>query len=270
MTRFHSLLGGGALALAALLVPTTHAQDKAPTISTNAPWVSSAAMGLTLTRGNSKTLLFTVNALTERKTPKHEIFLGADGTYGETTDQETNDKDRTAGSAHGFAQYNYLFTERFYGYARLDGLHDAVADIHYRFSLSPGVGYYFIKNKTTFLAGEVGPGFVTERVHDGGRGTNSLGQSLDRDNDQEYMTIRFADRFEHKFSDTVRVWQTAEFLPQIDYWRNYIINAEVGIEAALSKKLALRTYVQDTYDNEPAPGRKKNDLKWITALAYKF
>jgi putative salt-induced outer membrane protein YdiY len=268
MTRFNSFIAVGALALAAILAPGAHAQ--APTIQTNAPWVSSASVGLTLTRGNSKTLLFAADIKTERKGPKNEIALGADGTYGETTDQETDDTDRSAGSAHAFAQYNYLFTERFYGYARLDGVHDAVANIHYRLSFSPGAGYYFIKNPKTYLAGEVGPGFVTERTHDDSRGYDALGNDLDRDDDQEYMTIRFADRFEHKFSNTVRVWQTAEFLPQIDYWRNYIINCEVGLEAALSKKLALRTYVQETYDNEPAPGRKKNDLKWVTALAYKF
>lgn len=264
MTRINSLLAVGALALAAFVVPSATAQDKAPTISTNPPWVSSASMGLTLTRGNSKTLLFAADIKTERKGPKNELAFGADGTYGETTTEDSNgdeQTDRTSGSAHAFGQWNYLFTERFYGYARLDGLHDAVADIHYRVSFSPGAGYYFVKNKTTYLAGEVGPGFVTERVHN---------DALDRDDDQEYMTVRFADRFEHKFSDSVRIWQTAEFLPQIDRWHNYIINAEVGVEAALSKRLALRTYVQDTYDNEPAQGRKKNDLKWITALAYKF
>lgn len=266
MTRINSSLAGGSLALAAILVPSAQAQDKAPVIQTNAPWVSSAAMGLTLTHGNTETLLYTANLQTQRKTPKHEVFLGADGTYGENTDQDTDDTDQTAGSAHGFAQYNYLFTERFYAYGRFDALHDAVADIHYRFSFSPGVGYYFIKNPKTFLAGEFGPGVVTERLHH--NDTDIPGDT--RDDDQEYITLRFADRFEHKFSDAVRVWQTAEFLPQIDRWENYIINAEVGIEAALSKKLALRSYVQDTYDNEPALGRKKNDIKWITALAYKF
>ena len=141
MIRLNSLLAVGALALAALLAPTTNAQDKAPTISTNPPWVSSASMGLTLTRGNSKTLLFAADIKTERKGPKNELAFGADATYGETTDQATDDTDRTAGSVHGFGQWNYLFTERFYGSARLDGLHDAVADIHYRFSFSPGAGY---------------------------------------------------------------------------------------------------------------------------------
>jgi hypothetical protein len=62
----------------------------------------------------------------------------------------------------------------------------------------------------------------------------------------------------------------AEFLPQIDRWKNYIINAEVGAEASLTKKTALRVVLQDTFDNQPAPGRKKNDLKLVTSVVVKF
>ena len=65
----------------------------------------------------------------------------------------------TAGTSRGFAQYNRLFTERVFGYLRLDGLHDAIADIEYRFTFSPGVGYYFIKNAQTTLSGEAGSVF---------------------------------------------------------------------------------------------------------------
>jgi len=73
-------------------------------------------------------------------------------------------------------------------------------------------------------------------------------------------------------SDRARVWQTAEFLPQVDDLNNYIINAEVGIEADLNTtgKLALRAYLQDTYNNVPAKGREKNDAKLVAAIAYKF
>lgn len=261
-TKPYAIMAVSALALTFSSV----AQEKAPTIKTNAPWESSAAVGLTLTRGNSKTLLFTANAQTQRKTAQDEITLGADGTYGETTDQKTDDTTRNAASAHAFGQYNYLFTEKFYGYARVDALHDAVADVHYRFTVGPGAGYYFIKNPKTRLSGEVGPGYVFERLHNSGRD----GFSDSTDEDDDYMTIRFAERFEHKFSDTVRLWQSLEFLPQVDRFHNYIINAELGVEAQLTKQLSLRTFAVDTYDNIPAEGRKKNDIKLVTALAYKF
>ena len=48
------------------------------------------------------------------------------------------------------------------------------------------------------------------------------------------------------------------------------MNAEIGIETGITTQISLRTYLQDTYDHEPAPGRQKNDLKFVTAIAYKF
>ena len=155
----------------------------------------------------------------------------------------------------GFAQYNRLFTEKFYGYARLDGLHGAVADVDYRFTFGPGAGYYFIKNETTSFSAEVGPSFIVEKVG---------GQT------DEYLALRIGEKFEHKFSERARIWQMAEILPQVDDWENFIVNAEIGAEASLTERLSLRAYVQDTYDNQPAEGRENNDVKLVSALGYKF
>ncbi len=87
-----------------------------------------------------------------------------------------------------------------------------------------------------------------------------------------YATLRVGEKFHQALSDRARLWQTAEFLPQVDQLNNYIINAELGIEADLTKdkKFRLRSYVTDTFNNEPATGRKQNDLTWVTAIAYNF
>ena len=61
-----------------------------------------------------------------------------------------------------------------------------------------------------------------------------------------------------------------EFLPQVDRPDNFLVNTEVGAEAALTKRLSLRTVVQDNFANDPAPGRKDNDVKLVSGLAYKF
>jgi len=212
-------------------------------------WEHSVSLGLTLTKGNSDTLLGTANWLSQAKWDKNELRLGADGAYGE------NDSKRNTQTAHAFAQYNRLFTERFFGYLRVDGHHDDIADIDYRVVLSPGAGYYFIKNEKTQLSGEVGPGWVFEK-----KGGVS----------DDYFTIRFAERFEHKFNDRVRVWQSVEYLPQVEEWSDYIINAEVGLETMMSKMLSLRAYLQDSYVSNPAAGRDRNDLKLVTAIAFKF
>ena len=212
-------------------------------------WESSGGLGLTLTRGNTDTLLFTGNLRTAKKALSYEISAGADATYGE------DDNTKNAESFKSFGQYNYLFAERWFGYFRIEGFHDAIADIEYRFTFSPGLGYYFIKNDKAQLSAEVGPAFIYEKQGDDTKG---------------YFTARVGEKFEYKFSEKAKLWQSVEFLPQVDDLDNYIINAEIGIETPLTPKLSLRTYLQDTFDHEPAPGREKNDLKLVTGLAYKF
>jgi len=44
----------------------------------------------------------------------------------------------------------------------------------------------------------------------------------------------------------------------------------VGVESGLSKSWALRFVLQDTYDNQPAPGRKENDFKVIAGIQWKL
>jgi putative salt-induced outer membrane protein YdiY len=212
-------------------------------------WQSSVSLGFTLTKGNSDTVQGVAKWLTARKWDQNELRFGADGTYGEA------DGKTTAQVFHGFAQYNRLFSDRLFGYIRLDGYHDRIADIDYRFVLSPGMGYYFIKNERTLLSAEVGPGYILEKK--GGR-------------TDDYVTIRFAERFEQKLGEKARLWQSLEYLPQVDDWGNYILNGEIGVESPLSAALSLRAYIQDTFTSQPAEGRKENDVKLVTAVAYKF
>lgn len=212
-------------------------------------WDKSASLGLTVTQGNSDTVLVTGDVRATRKWTSDTADLGASFAYGENSSVKNNEVFR------GFGQWDHLFTERFYGYVRAEALHDAVADVEYRVTLSPGVGYHFIKTDATKLSGELGPAVIFEKQ--GNRETS-------------YFTARVAEKFDHKLSDRARLWESVEFLPQVDHVENFIVNSEIGVEASLTKKTSLRVYVQDTYDNEPAPGRKKNDLKLVSAIAVKF
>ncbi len=59
-------------------------------------------------------------------------------------------------------------------------------------------------------------------------------------------------------------------MQQLDEDNNFLINAEVGAEAALTKHISLRTVLQDNFANVPAPGRRDNDVKLISGIVYKF
>lgn len=245
---YTSLLCAAALT-AATVTSFAQSAPTAPAAPKDTGWITTAAFGLSLSKGNTDNTLVNGNLITSRKWGRNEMDMGTDGTYGET------DGVRSAGNLHGFGQYNRLFSERVFGLLRVDAVNDSIADINYRVTVSPGAGYYFIKSTNTFLRGEVGPGFVFEKV--GGVSDS-------------YVTLRLAERFEHTLNERVKLWQSLEFLPAVEDFSDYVINAEIGIDTSLTKKLSLRTFVQDSYDSTPAAGRKKNDIKLVAAIVYKF
>lgn len=228
------------------------AQGSQPT-STEAPkkvrWESEIALGLTLTSGNTDTVMLTADARTQRKKHPTEWSFGLSASYGEVEDVKSTELLR------GYGQFNRLFGEYWFGYLRADGLHNDITGVDYRFTVGPGLGRYLIKRTQTTLRVEAGGTFLWERV-----------AGIEKD----YVAVRFAERFEHKISDRVRMWQSAEFLPAVEDWSDYVLNMEAGIDSALSKSLSLRVYLQDIYDSKPAPGRKPNDLRLVSALVVKF
>jgi putative salt-induced outer membrane protein YdiY len=238
--------------------PSTNAAAAHPKVPTPTNgWKSTISLGVTLARGNTDTTLASATFNTEKKWPLNDLMFGADGLYGETKNPGQQKFTESAEVLHGFSQYNRTITDGLYGYARIDGFHDGIADIKYRLTLAPGIGYYFITNKVMDLRAEIGPGYIREQL-DGYT--------------ESFATLRIGEKFRYAISAHAKAWESIEFLPQVNQFNNYIVNAEVGVEASLNKanNLSLRSVLQDSYNNIPALNRLRNDLKLITSLVYKF
>jgi len=222
-------------------------------------WESVVTAGVTLTRGNSENFLATIAIGTKRKWTDDELLLGANAGYGDNTTKQadgTKVNTVTDSYAKGYAQWNHLFTERVYAGLRVTGDHDDIADLAYRVTVSPLAGYYFIKETNTFLAGEIGPSYVNEKY---------FNQDAD-----DYIGLRLGERFEYKFIGGSKVWESVEYIPKIEDFGNFLVNAEIGISAPINKSLSMSLVLQDTYKSVPAAGKEKNDLKLIAGLSYNF
>ncbi len=229
--------------------------EAAPPVPDTNHWDTTAAAALTLTRGNSQTFLGTLSLDTKRVWKQNEVDLGVSGGYGESKVNDVNTKNTEF--LQGYGQYNRLFTQRFYGALRLDGQYDGIAGIDYRFRVSPMAGYYLIKNDKMTLAAEAGPSLIYEHL----QGQASHG----------YWAARLAERFEYKLTATTKVWESFEYLPKVDDWaNNYLANFEAGIDTSITAHWSLRVVFQDMYANEPAAGRKNNDMRLMAGTAYKF
>ncbi len=224
---------------------------------------TSFSLGATLADGNSKTLLGHVSLVREGKIKRlQSVRTGIEGNYGESTVRKTtieNDEDvevretsTTLENARAFGYAQSELSERTFAY--LDGsvVYDGIAEIDYRALLGPGLGAYLIKRAGTALSLEIGAAYLWEEVF------------ATRD---DYLAVRMGEKFEHELSDTSRIWQSAEFLPKSDDFADYLLNAELGIEAALNTRMNLRFMLQNSYDSTPGGNLKKNDMTFITVIS---
>jgi putative salt-induced outer membrane protein YdiY len=221
---------------------------------TTTNWHGNVAFGLSLARGNSDTFLMNASALAAREWNQNELKFGADGQYGLNNWGQSN-QTQSADSVHGFADYKRLITDRFYGDLNVDGTHDDLADLRYRLIVGPAIGYYFIKSDATKVNGEIGPSFIDEKL-----GSNTL----------SYVTMRVTEHAEHAFNKGSKIWEQVDYLPQVDDFNNYLVNTEVGAEAALNTRLSLRIVAKDQFNSQPAAGRKENDITLVSAVVFKY
>ena len=217
-------------------------------------WNGNVAFGLSLARGNANTFLMNASALAQRAWEQNELKFGADGQYGLNNWGQSN-QTQSANSIHGFGDYKRLITERLYWDLNVDGTHDDLAALRYRLIAGPALGYYFIKSDATKVNGEIGPSFIYEKL-----GSETKG----------YVTMRVTERAEHAFNKGAKVWEQVDYLPKVDDFNNYLLNSEVGAEAALNTRLSLRVVAKDQFNSRPAAGRKENDITLVSALVYKF
>lgn len=228
------------MTLLAASVLVAHAEEKAPA-------ENSIALGVTLTDGNTETLLATLGAEHNRKRDAYTLRLALNGAYGEDKDETT------AENLKGVAEYRKHLSERAYLLAGLSALYDAIADVDYRAILSVGPGYFLMKDDKASLGVEVGPAFITEKV---------------AGIENEEFALRAGQRYERQLSPTARTWQSLEYIPLVDDFDDYLLNVEIGIEAAINSSAAIRLVVKNAYDSTPAADKEESDTTVIGALVF--
>lgn len=219
--------------------------------ATPAGFKTSLAVGMTLTDGNSETMQANGALLTEgEKEGLGSVRAGVEGKYGESTVDEN--KDTTVENVRTFANVKKTISPRTFGSVNGEVLYDDIAQIDYRATLGPAAGVYLVKNDKASLSVEAGPSYIWEET------------AGVRD---DYLALRFAERADYALSKTSRLWQSAEYIPSADYVEDYLLNAEIGAEAAMNTRLNLRLVLQDKYDNTPGAALEKNDVTLVAGVS---
>ena len=236
--------------LALTLLATTQSLLASPqplTAETSSSWKNTAAAGLSLAKGNSDNLSYNLHLLSSYEHDNTEAKLGADWHYAENNDVKNTD------SFKAFGEYRYLLSDRAYLGTNTSYLVDDITDIDYRIDLGVVAGYYLLKNKDQKLSFETGPGYVWQDQ---------------ADITDDYLTLRFALRYEQQLAQRSKLWFSSIYTPAADDFSDYLLSAEAGIDTAINDHWAIRTAIRYQYDSTPAPDRQSGDTLLTVGLRY--
>ena len=214
---------------------------------TSSSWENEAAAGVSLAKGNSDNLSYNLHLLSSYELDNIEAKLGADWHYAENNDVKNTD------SFKAFGEYRYLLNDRAYLGTNASYLVDDITDIDYRIDLGVVAGYYLLKNKDQKLSFEAGPGYVWQDQ---------------ADITDDYMTLRFALRYEQQLAQRSKLWFSSIYTPAADDFSDYLLSAEAGIDTAINDHWAIRTAIRYQYDSTPAPDRQSGDTLLTVGLRY--
>jgi len=212
-------------------------------------WDFTAALGFTLTSGNSDsvTLLFGAEGKREWELWKLGMKIGI--LYAES------DGNQTASEWIFIEKLERKLSERATIFQLLLLEHDEEEDLAYRIQLTFGYNRRLVKKEKFELWGNVGAGVLYESFFDDTR-TQAIAQ----------LGINFT----WQITKTLKYTQVLTFFPSLSDGGEFRMYWESVFETPISDHFNLRFSIIDRYDSNPQPGVKDNDLTIGIALAVKF
>ena len=213
-------------------------------------WDKSMLLGLNLTSGNADTMLLNGRLAATRDYENNIWNFSLAGAYAEQ-DNDDGETQQTQEVVNAIANYKRVFDESYYGGFGTRFLYDGIADVDYRVFLKPALGTFLLRDDEFKLSVEAGPGMVFEEV---GNISN------------EYFAPFVGQRVDWKISQTASLFETAEVMFDAEDADNYLVTAELGVEAAINSTLSLVVSVTNNYDGVPAEDKEKSDTVVGSAL----
>lgn len=182
---------------------------------------------------------------------------------GASRDESTKSKDKI--EVEG--QYDHFWTKRFYNYVNARYDRDVIQGLDRRFKLGAGFGWQWLENRSFDLTGrwnfnqELGAAYMSDSWKD---------EQPDRKDD--YATVRYAHhlKYEPKWTKGLEIFHNFEYLPEVDDFEIYLVNADVGISTMVFWNINLIAKIDWEFNSKPCAGRDKHDVRYMVGFGYKW
>lgn len=238
--------------------PTSLALGDIVKINPDKPhWKGTLGAGATLVRGNTKSATASVNAEAARRTENGRTSLGAGYYFANQRDNSTRADSTIADNWFLKGQYDHFFSKSFYGYGALRYEKDRIANLDIRLTPGMGLGYQWIETDDLNFSTEAGGTWVYERY-------------TEPDETRTYMAGRLAYHLDKNFNEHVKGFHNVEYIPSFERAESFLVNADIGLRAAVTARMAIEVKSQIAYNSQPSEDRENKDLRHILGVAWTF
>ncbi len=213
-----------------------------------ARWSATLEAGLFVTEGNKDIFRASGRAEARRTSAKDLLKFYISGEYSEEDDE------RSTSEVKGGAYYEYQFTQRWFGYGRMDLEYDEFENLDLRVSTALGVGYYWLKKPEHELKTRGGMGYLHEAYRDG----------LTYDAAQAELGLDYR----VDLAPWVQFTHSTTWYPTFEALRDYRLVSDSALLFPLgdSKTWKLKLGALYEYDSIPNPGFERLDQTYYANI----
>lgn len=238
--------------------PKTLALEDISKINPEKPqWKGAVTAGATMSRGNTENNTCTVHAETSRRSETDRTTFSA-GYYFANQRNNTTGKNSTSADEWYFkGQYDYFLTTVFYGYGNFRYDKDRIANLNMRSTPGLGLGWQWVETEKMSWSTEAGLNWVYEKYSD-------------PEETRRYTAGRVAWHFDRSLNELMKLTHNLEYIPSMKNTDAYLVNADVGLRAAITSRLILEVKTELAYNSQPADDKKNSDVRYILSLGWTF
>lgn len=253
------LLPQTVLAAAAFSVISTPALAE---LKTDGLWRATGGAALSQSSGNTEATSVAITLDAVNATTSDKTTLGGAYNYGRSKAAGISTTNTEKWNL--FGQYDYNLGPRMYGFGRLDGQGDKLADLDLRLGLSAGLGYKLIDNANTTFNLFGGAGYTTDRY--------GAAQMIDGRTNTRFSrsSLILGEESTHKISASTDFKQRLEYAAGLSGDKANLTKFTAGLQVAMSRTLSLAVGFTANHNSAPPAGQKSTDTLLFTGINVKL
>lgn len=224
-------------------------------------WSGLLDTGLSLTRGNSESLTYSLASKAARVTDRDKITVYSTAIYAKSTTAGVSNT--TAHAIRGGVRGDLNISEKLFVFGFTDFEYDAFQHLDLRNVVGGGLGYHLIKTVNTTFDAFGGGSFDQEYFSPN---PPTVPTSLTRKSGE----IVVGEELNTKLSNRTTISERFALYPNISNTGSYRLQFDTTAATKLKGWLSWQVTYSDRYLSDPLPGLKKNDLLLSTGIRLTF